>query len=39
MDHYSKAYPIYSRIRGYRRMEDMLYSLRGFRSSEAAEKG
>lgn len=38
MDHYAKAYPIFSRIRGYREFIKMLYSLREFSDSEAAEQ-
>jgi len=38
MDHYAKAYSIFSRIRGYRRFQDMLYSLRRFSGSEVAEQ-
>ena len=38
MDHYAKAYPIFSRIRGYRGFIKMLYSLREFSDSEAAEQ-
>jgi transposase InsO family protein len=38
MDHYAKAYPIFSRIRGYRRYLDMLYSLRKFTRDEVAEQ-
>ena len=38
MDHYAKAYPIFSRIRGYRGFIKMLYSLREFSDSKAAEQ-
>src|SRR3990167_9431544 len=34
----SKAYPIFSRIRGYWRWVNMLYSLRKFDSSEVAKE-
>lgn len=33
-----KAYRIFSRIRGYRRYKDMLYSLRKFKESEIAQE-
>jgi hypothetical protein len=36
MDHYARAYSIFSRIRGYRRIQDMLHSLKVFGKSEAA---
>ena len=38
MDHYSRAYPIFSRIRGYRRYQEMLSSLRRFDKSEVAQQ-
>jgi transposase len=38
VDHYAQAYPIFSRIRGYRRLEGMLYSLRKFAESEVAQQ-
>lgn len=38
MDHYTKAYPIFSRIRGYRGLVDMLYSLRRFEKGEVAQQ-
>lgn len=38
MDHYAKAYPIFSRIRGYRGLVDMLYSLRRFEKGEVAQQ-
>jgi|GEM_PF-5584110 len=38
MDHYAKAYPIFSRIRGYRRWNDMLKSLRKYTRDETAQK-
>jgi transposase InsO family protein len=38
VDHYARAYPIFSRIRGYRRFEDMLYSLRRFSRDEIAQE-
>lgn len=38
MDHYAKAYSIFSRIRGYRRYEEMLYSLRKYSESEVAQQ-
>jgi hypothetical protein len=38
MDHYAKAYPIWSRIRGYRGLQNMLYSLRNFDANEIAQK-
>lgn len=36
MGHYAKAYPIFSRIRGYRRFTNMLHSLRRFGKDEIA---
>jgi len=38
MDHYAKAYPIFSKIRGYRRFQHMLHSLNGFDKSEIAKQ-
>jgi len=38
MDHYAKAYPIFSRIRGLRRYLSMLPSLRRFDRSEIAKE-
>ena len=38
MDHYAKAYPVFSRIRGYRRIQKMLQSLRKFDKSEIAKQ-
>lgn len=38
MDHYSKAYNIFSRIRGWRRFQSMIASLRRFSSSEVAQQ-
>jgi len=38
VDHYAKAYPIFSSIRGYRRFENMLYSLRHFDASEVSQQ-
>jgi transposase InsO family protein len=38
MDHYARAYPIFSRIRGYRRYQKMLSSLRRFSGSEVAQE-
>jgi transposase InsO family protein len=38
VDHYAKAYPIFSRIRGYRRMQEMLYSLRRFEEDDVAKE-
>jgi transposase InsO family protein len=38
MDYYAHAYPIWSRIRGYRRLSDMLYSLRNFDENEIARQ-
>jgi len=38
MDHYAKAYPIFSRIRGYRGLQNMLYSLRNFDANEIAKQ-
>ena len=38
MDHYARAYPIFSRIRGYRRIKEMLYSLRKFEGSEVVQE-
>ena len=40
MDHYAKAYPVFSKIGGFysRRFQDMLYSLRVFEGSEVAQQ-
>jgi hypothetical protein len=38
VDHYARAYPIFSRIRGYRRVEEMLHSLRRFSRDEVARE-
>ncbi|MGQ9471547.1 MAG: hypothetical protein ACUVR0_07650 [Candidatus Aminicenantales bacterium] len=40
MGHYAKAYPVFSRIRGFysRRFQDMLRSLRRFSRSEVAQQ-
>jgi transposase InsO family protein len=38
VDHYAKAYPIFSRIRGYRRVEAMLHSLKRFNKDEVAQE-
>lgn len=38
MDHYARAYPIFSRIRGYRGYQKMLSSLRRFDRSEVAQQ-
>jgi transposase InsO family protein len=38
VDHYAKAYRIFSRIRGYRRFEEMLHSLRRFSRDEVAQE-
>jgi transposase-like protein len=38
MDHYARAYPIFSRIRGYRRYQKMLSSLRRFSRDEVAQQ-
>jgi transposase InsO family protein len=38
MDHYAKAYSIFSRIRGYRRYQKMLSSLRRFGRDEVAQQ-
>ena len=38
MDHYARAYPIFSRIRGYRRYQKMLSSLRRFSGDEVAQQ-
>lgn len=38
MDHYSKAYPVFSKIRGLRRFQGMLLSLRNFDDNEAAKQ-
>jgi len=38
MDHYAQAYPIFSRIRGYRRYQKMLSSLRKFSRDEVAQQ-
>lgn len=34
----TKTYPIFSRIPGYRRLTNMLYSLRNFDQSEVAQQ-
>jgi len=38
VDHYAKAYPIFSRIRGYRGLQNMLYGLRNFDTNEIAQQ-
>ena len=38
MDHYAGAYRIFIRIRGYRGLEEMLYSLRHFSRSDVAQQ-
>lgn len=38
MDHYAKAYPIFSRMGGYRRFQHMLHSLNGFDKNEIAKQ-
>jgi hypothetical protein len=38
VDHYAKAYTIFSRIRGYRRLQEMLHSLRRFSKDEVAKE-
>jgi transposase InsO family protein len=38
MDHYSKAYRIFSRIGGWRRFQDMVTSLRRFSKDEVAQQ-
>jgi len=38
MDHYARAYSIFSRIRGYRRYRQMLSSLRKFGTDEVAQQ-
>jgi transposase InsO family protein len=38
VDHYARAYRIFSRIRGYRRFEEMLHSLRRFGKDEVAKE-
>ena len=38
MDHYSRAYPVFSRIKGLRRFQGMLLSLRNFDDNEAAKQ-
>jgi transposase InsO family protein len=38
VDHYARAHPIFSRIRGYRRFEAMLHSLRRFSRDEVAQE-
>src|SRR4030065_191635 len=38
MDHYAKAYPIFHRIRGYRRFINMLHSLKIYTRSEVAQQ-
>jgi len=38
MDHYARAYSVFSRIRGYRRYQKMLSSLRRFARSEVAQE-
>ncbi len=38
MDHYAKAYPIFSRIKGLKEVKNMLSSLRQFSKSEIAQQ-
>src|SRR3989337_4007555 len=38
MDHYSRAYPVFSKIRGIRRFQGMLHSLNGFDENEIAKQ-
>jgi hypothetical protein len=38
VDHYARAYTIFSRIRGYRRFEEMLHSLKRFSRDEVAQE-
>jgi len=38
MDHYSRAYPVFSRIKGLRRFQGMLLSLRTFDDNETAKQ-
>jgi transposase InsO family protein len=38
VDHFAKAFPIFSRIRGYRRYQEMLSSLRRYARSEVAQE-
>jgi hypothetical protein len=38
VDHYARARLIFSRIRGYRRFEEMLHSLRRFSRNEVAQE-
>jgi len=38
MDHYARAFRVYSRIRGYRRYQQMLSSLRKFSRDEVAQQ-
>ena len=38
MDHYGKAYPVFSRIQGYRGLQKVLYSLRNFEESAVVKQ-
>jgi len=38
MDHYARAYPIFRWIKGWRRLQGMLESLRRFDRSEVAQQ-
>ena len=38
MDHYARVYEVFGRIRGYRGLQRMLWSLRGFGESEVAQQ-
>ena len=38
MDHYARVYEVFGRIRGYRGLQRMLWSLRGFGESEIAQQ-
>ena len=38
MDHYAKAYPIFSRIKGLKEVKNMLSSLKQFSKSEVAQQ-
>jgi transposase-like protein len=38
VDHYARAFSVFSRIRGYRRYLDMLHSLRRYDKSEVAQE-
>jgi transposase InsO family protein len=38
MDHYARAYEVFGKIRGYRGLQRMLWSLKGFGESEVAQQ-